>query len=437
MNSTVSPISTTPLFGNIGATLENAFTSAKELCQLMNANEEMSIASSRIVAYLPSNVKIEGEDDHTKLICLVNSRITELIDQIKNQPNAEKLLEIGKCYYILGDFPNAYASYLSAFRYNQQVFTSEDWYLFGALHQHFTGYHEALDCFLKVNTKEFSDAKNKDFTMRFAILNRQLKNYDLAFKLFSSLANNPPEKLTVEDITLQIAFTSYQSLKTDDSLKMVNNLLAVYPKNELLIRESLILQFLISNTIGLNELLPTILNYYRNYPDYYISLLLARIYYLLGQYVESYEYFKVCMDYWGENATFWVAIGLLYYQNEQLDEAAIAFQRSIYMKQNGRVAWLNLGFIFEKKNDKENAIRIYNTGLKQCNHPEFSNRISRIGQGQLLEIDDNTLFEQVPETVEKQYLRAIPLINLSFLNQKKDQVYFDQSYDLISAFGQQ
>lgn len=436
MSSNVTTISTTPVFSSIGATLEAAFMAAKELSEIMGAKEEMDVANSRIIAYLPSTAQSSGEDSNSQIISQVNQRITEILEEIKITTQAEKLLEIGKCYYILGDFPNAYASYLSALRYDQQSFKSDDWYVCGALHQHFTGLQEALDCYSKVNSKELQGKKYRDFTMRLAILSRQVKNYDLAFKLFAALQVDPPDMLTKEDITLQISFTYYQSLKTDDALKMVNELLVQYPENMLLIRESLILQFLITNTSGLQTILPTIIEYYNKYPDYFIRLVLARIYYLLGSYVDSYDYFKGCLDYWAEHPMFWVSIGLLYYQNGQLDLAAIAFQRSIYMKPNGKIAWLNLGFIFEKKNDRENAIKIYNTGIKQCNHQDFQNRINKIGQSSLIEIDDNLLFEQVPETIEKQYLRTVPIIDTSFLTKKPGTEYFDPAFKSISLFNQ-
>ncbi|EAY18440.1 TPR Domain containing protein [Trichomonas vaginalis G3] len=426
-------VSKTSIIDLIGIALETGFNSAKQVSELMGADEETLIAQSRATAYLPSN-SITNANNLDDIIKHATNKIESLLEEIKNENSADLFLQIGRCYYIIGDFPNTYASFISASRYDPEKFTNSDWYYFGSLHQHFTGDNKALECFSKVDQGKLSKKQLKDFKMRFAISYRHSKKTDFALQLFNSLLNDPPEKLTKEDILLQIAMTHYKSLRIEDSFNQIQSLLKTFPNNQYLIREKVIHQFLTCTTQDLNSILPEILDVYKQYPDYYIQLVLARIYYFLGSYLVSYEYFKGCLDFWSDHPPFWVALGLLYFQNRQHDHAAVAFQRAIYMKQTSRSAWLNLGLVFEEKRELENAINIYRTGAKQCNHPDFINRINRKGESNLIEVDDNDLLEQVPEMVEKKYLRTIPVIDTKFIGKNRSNEFIDPLFQSLSIF---
>jgi tetratricopeptide (TPR) repeat protein len=249
----------------------------------------------------------------------------------------------------------------------------------------------------------------RDFTIRKAILCRQLGNFDMAITLFSQLLDNPPWNLTHDDIMMQLALTNFRSGKITIAYNQFKNLYESHPTNKMCIRQFSIITFLTTDERDLTKILPTILKNQEQCPDYHTQLVIARIYYLISKYPESYEYFKSSLEYWSNHPPFWIAFGSLYFKNEQLDDAAVAFQRAIYMNQTSTTAWLNLGFIFERKGQQEKAKSIYLAGQKQCKREEFAAIIKK--KSELMEVDNEELLPQVPEAAAKEYIRVIPYID--------------------------
>ena len=412
MENQSSAVSDIGEINKICSCLEQTFQLAADLSEIMDSEYEARVASSRVIAYNPSCESVRPIlKESVQAVDLLRQKIDDLVSIISKQNDQNLLLQIGRCYCALGDFPNSYASYITVYRTNMQLFENCDWYILGSLHQHFTAYHEAMESFSHVDTKKMSLPMLQDYTLRKAILSRQLALYDQSISLFNQILDAPPWGLTSDDIRMQIGLTNYRAKKIPLAYQQFTTLLNDHPNNRMCIRQHSIITLLTTATEDLRTILPKIQENLARCPDHHIQLVIALIYYLLSDYVNSYDYFKNSLEYWSNHPSFWIALGSLYYKNSQLDDAAIAFQRAIYTNQTSTTAWLNLGFIFEEKNKPDDARTIYVAGQKQCKSDKFALRMNKQVKSEIIDVKDEELLEQVPEEAAKTYIQMIPYID--------------------------
>ena len=132
----------------------------------------------------------------------------------------------------------------------------------------------------------------------------------------------------------------------------------------------------------------------------------------------AYQHYRFCISYCSDNPFFWCGLGVLYYKNDQRQDAVVAFQRALFLKGEMPEAWLNIGLIFEQQADFNSAQKIYQTGQTKCTgSPEFAQRIASINahqrtgnrsQYQLIDVDDMKFIQPTPEVFVNDYVSAVP-----------------------------
>jgi tetratricopeptide (TPR) repeat protein len=132
----------------------------------------------------------------------------------------------------------------------------------------------------------------------------------------------------------------------------------------------------------------------------------------------AYHRYCDCIAAWNDSPLFWRKFGVLYFKNDQMTDAVVAFQRTLYLKTEIFEAWANLGLIFEMQGDTEQAMKIYESGLESCpGTKQLRDRPSVLAAGRgrglqplVLEINESKYFVQIAERIANEYLLNPPAI---------------------------
>jgi tetratricopeptide (TPR) repeat protein len=129
----------------------------------------------------------------------------------------------------------------------------------------------------------------------------------------------------------------------------------------------------------------------------------------------AYEHYRFCISYFGDSATFWCALGVLYFKNEQWTDSIIAFQRALYLKCDMAEPWVNLGVIYTRQNLPQNAKKMYSNGFTNCQgSTELRNLSLGIGRpASLVDVDDSTLMVHVADQFALEYVAAVPKLPIA------------------------
>jgi tetratricopeptide (TPR) repeat protein len=248
-----------------------------------------------------------------------------------------------------------------------------------------------------------------------------VRNFDASLDAFQRVLVNPPNCFVREDIQFQIAYTLQLQGSIDRATDMYHDLHTRFPKCEMLTEQFCWFLYLqnkdghlepvkriVDESISLNPLDPTLI------------LIAARIAMKQEDMGTAYQHYRFCIQYCLDSPFFWCGLGVLYYKNEQTQDAVVAFQRALYLKSEMPEAWLNIGLIFEEQGDCPSAIKIYQTGSQRCSdNAEFHRRLQSINSQRsghrkygigysLIDIDDSKFITPPPEQFAADYMSAVP-----------------------------
>lgn len=257
---------------------------------------------------------------------------------------------------------------------------------------------------------------------RTALCYRNIGSFDEAIKQFKLILDSPPGELTKDDVLFQIAFTHQLGGQGDQAEPIYDELLRHHPNClELIQQYSWWLSF--RPDPSYTERADSII---KNSPIEYqgdpiLCLISARTALHQKEMSKAYDLYRQILTSWTDSSLFWCGLGNFYFSNDQFDDAVIAYQRALFLQGDIIEAWLNLGLIFQKQGDYNNALKIYHTALSSCNDsPRIRDRIEQVQSPRnsmrlpdILDITEesgNRLFPQVLERCTVKMLGFIPQI---------------------------
>lgn len=445
--STTDPSSNSNKFLNtVNSELEQSFTAAACIALEMKDDFNSQLAAKRVFSYNPYSKKIlELFPQFEPVIIEINRLIDKYNKMLNHDPkNAEVWGLLGNCYLTLGDFPNALVTYSHATRIDPDSKNTNFLYAIGISYAHFYHNEYALKNFqsvLEINPKfEFAN----DIKFRIAILQRSLSRFDVALKIFEEIKRSPPHNLKQEDIMMQIAYTYQLSGKNENAHQIYADLHQRYPDALQLTQQYCLFLFLQYKDINIEKVVPIVNEALQNRPsDPILLMIAARIAMKQNNMPAAYSNYRYCTTYYSASPYFWCGLGVLYYKNDQTQDAVIAFQRGLYLKSEMPEAWLNIGLILEKLNNLQNALRVYQTGKEECpNCPQFAERINFLtsqknghrkyeANYQLIDIDDSKFITPIPEQFAADYISAVPILPSSCFKIDEDMA---EKFAVLSTY---
>ena len=113
-------------------------------------------------------------------------------------------------------------------------------------------------------------------------------------------------------------------------------------------------------------------------------------------------------------------MGVLYYRNEQITDAQIAFQKALNLEPDLLEGVLNIGLIYEQCGDYINAQRVYVAAQQKFPNMSIFNerlavvlscqhtRCKRTNQCQLIDIEDSRFIPSPSEQFANEYIACVP-----------------------------
>lgn len=398
--------------------LVKGFSLAMTVARQMGCIDEAELAARRLMAYDPGHKTISGVfPEYQRRSELLVHRIQELVsDRDVEEVEWE---HVGYCYTALGDFPNALAAFSKVVGEDSRKL--EFSFVFGCVNHHFRYYDQASIHYRRVIAMTKDPALKSDATFRLALAERSLGNDEGAITLFRGILETPPNGLRKEDVTLQIAYTYQKMGRFNEANPIYTDLRMNFPNLLPITQQYVWFQYITAkknSLIQIAEILNRALALHPNDPV--LLLQSARVAMKRDDMATAYQSYRNCIAFWSDQPAFWCCLGNLYYRNDQVQDAIVAFQRALYIKKDMAEAWLNLGLIFENQNDPVNAHTVYASAVRICqNSKELHERLvsltrngqrKPIAQYQLIEIDDSRFFIQIPEQFAQDYVSAVPLL---------------------------
>lgn len=395
---------------------EKIWTSIVGLTELTNSGEEHALATRRLLSYNPSRSDVKFAPNIKQAVDVLVDIVTACAGELNNgDNNHERFVTLGHCYLLLNDFPNAYTAYANALRENSSI--EDPWvaYTIGCVYQHFKYHEEARKFYTKVLASKPVFPLVSDVNLRLAIACRSLGDYDQAINIFERMRQSPPSSIKTDDVLLQLAFTYQLAGRVDKANSIYGDLYQKYPTSLDIIQQYC--WFLsLQNDKKAFDMATRIIEV--SPPDPTLKLVTARIAMKQQDMASAYQKYSECISYWSDSPLFWCGLGVLYFKNEQMQDAIVAFQRALYLKGEILEAWANLGLIFELQNEPDSAIKIYQAAIVNCPDCQkikdrlaaLQQRQSRVAQSMIMEVNDSRFFTQVAERVANEYVSDVPQI---------------------------
>jgi glucose repression mediator protein len=396
--------------------IESAYACLIRASDLVHCQSDSIRAIRRLTAYNPTNRIIsELVPVFLRPLEALSARIKSATAALANCPTDPKSSTvIGHCYLLLGDYSNAYVAYS---RLLPASTISDPYFYFGVAIacQRLQGLdqqrqpqfcEDPVAWFQKVLTLDPEFPLSDDVTLRLAIAHRASGNCDEALRLFTALLSAPPPGLNEDDIKFQLAFTCQLAGMRARAQTLYTELSRAHPGCLPLLQQYLWFLVLGSDPTALHlaksilDALPADVA-----SDSLINFTSARLAMKLQGMTVAYKRYCACIQDWSECPLYWCDLGVLYFQNEQLPDSILAFQRALYVKPEIVEGWLNLGFVFEYQGDLRAALAIYQSGIQSCSSPQvLRDRLALVGTGQrtaagLVEIDETRCFVQVADKI--------------------------------------
>lgn len=403
--------------------LEFVWSSIASTAKEMGSRSITNLAIRRTLSYNPQNQKILDTAPRVKegaqKLCDIISR--DLQDLQSNPNNYQLWIQVGKAYLSLNDFTNAYSAFAHVIRINPQIQDQYFWYSIACVYQHFQYYDEALNFFKNVGPIKSDFPLYSDYHLRMGLLYRSLRQFTNAIQELNLVMKYPPSGLTEDDIVFQIAFTQLIAGQTEVAIREFKTLLEKYPKSHKLVQQLTWTLTFSNDDNQLSEAQSIIDAHPELNDDPLIKFVLARLALKRNQMEPAYKKYCDCISDWCESPVFWCGLGVLYFRNDQKQDALIAFQRALYQKAEIAEAWLNLGYIFELLGNESNAQKIYDAGRQNCqNNQKLVDRLNRLSNPAatrnstmklgIEEIKDSQFFNQIGDIHAQNILRMPPAI---------------------------
>jgi tetratricopeptide (TPR) repeat protein len=408
---------------NINTQFENSFALCAIIAREMGSMEEALLAAKRVFSYNPNSRRML--DLFPQYITVIE-QISRLVDIHGQRLTSESVGQdswtvLGYCYLTLGDFPNAFAAYAHAMRVHPESEDPAFWYAIGVVYAHYNYNDHALNCHQKILQLDPNWIYIRDVQFRLGLLHRQLGNFDSALQLFEKVKRAPPNNLSPDDIQLQVGYTLQLAGKAEQARGIYRDLYQRFPQClQIVIQYAWFLFLYAKGNEEINNVSRIVQQGLRDHPrDPTLMLIAARIAMKQDDMATAYQHYRFCISYCGDNPFFWCGLGVLYYKNDQTQDAVVAFQRALYLKGEMPEAWLNIGLIFEHQGDFQSAQKIYQTGQGKCpGRVEFAERLNGISSQSragyrnltyaLIDVDDMKFIQPTPEIFAKDYVAAVP-----------------------------
>ncbi|EAX88639.1 TPR Domain containing protein [Trichomonas vaginalis G3] len=416
----------TPSIERANQEFESAWSSVLELSKFIGAEQDITIASHRLLSYNPQNKTVSSTNKNlSNAVNIICNFVTRKIEYVHNNPDDyNSWSTLAKCYLMLNDFPNAYTCVAHVIKLNENFQDATFWFVAGIVYQHFNYNQEALRFYRMSLQLEPHAPHIGDLNFRLAILYRSLNKPDDALPLFKSALTNLPPNLIEDDIKFQIAFTYQIQKQTDRANQTYNDLLRVHPRS-LELNQQYAWFLSLSSDLRSLELAERIAKEAQDqYPnDPVLKFALACISLRQQFTTAAYNRYRECLNTWSDSPLFWCGLGILYLKNDQFQDAIVAFQRALFLRSDITEAWLNFGLIFQRQNRNDEALKIYQTALNNCNMAQqIQDRINAIKsprppgsmspQYEICEISGDKFVTQVAEKVSLEYCADLPYLSV-------------------------
>jgi tetratricopeptide (TPR) repeat protein len=407
----------------INTEFEQSFSLCAAISREMGCVEESLLAAKRAFSYNPNAIRmLELFPQFAPYIEQISHLVEAHGQKLQaDSSNPELWTILGYCYLTLGDFPNAFAAYAHALRVQPESIDPVFWYAMGIVYAHYNYSDHALNCHQKVLSLDSKFIYWRDVLFRLGLLHRQLGNHDNSLHYLEQVRRDPPNGLLAEDISLQIGYTKQLMGDHNAALAAYRELYRQFPGSlQLTIQYAWFLFLRSKSSETLQAVLRIVNQGLSLHPCEPTLLLIAgRIAMKQDDMALAYQQYRYCISYCNDNPFFWCGLGVLYYKNEQTQDAVIAFQRALYLQSEMAEAWLNIGLIFEQQGEISNAQKIYQTGQTKCPaSPDFGERLAALaGHGRagykpggyaLIDVDDTKFIRAPPEVFAADYVAAVP-----------------------------
>ena len=416
--------------------LEYTFQCAYEVAKDMESLDECSIAAKKILSYNPSNCYVkESFPEYSKVTEFIIERVNQITQKFQiDGLNFRDLSALGYCYLAMGDFPNAYSVLMKAKKQKNSENDSFFLYSLGIVYSHFKYYLQGIKYFQALidltekNAVKMPSEMIIDAHFKLAIVLRFNKKFDESIAHFNIVADSPPNNICYDDVRMQIAFTYQLAGDFDMACLIYKEILERHPHNLKIIEQYCWFCFI--NLYQPDETLSILQNALDDYSyEPTIMFLLARFMLKNNNTKIAYTYYRNCINYWRDTPAFWCSFGVLYMINEQYQDAVVAFQRALYLSSEMIEAWLNLGLIFERQNQENDARRIYTSGKQSCkDNKKLDDRLKNLDTPidkrktyELIDVPDDQYFVQIPHEFAVQYLSATPCLPKSCFQIENNQ----------------
>ncbi|KAK8866456.1 hypothetical protein M9Y10_009419 [Tritrichomonas musculus] len=421
---------------------ERSWGKLADLTSLFQSSNDTSISLCRLISYNPttlleknSNLSMEYfESDKIEKIDqskeAISQQIIKTANQIEKDPSNVKLwIILGHCYALLNDFTNAYTAYTNVL--NLDPSNKDPYFLYGigSVRLHFKILNEKGSHFQNISLDKMPEAP--DVHLRFAIMLRMMGENFRALKEFDDILQRKslPPNLTVDDINFQKAFTYQLSNQHAKAKSMYESLYQNHPNTIEIIQQYCWFLSLSKDPQSLDEAERIIKKADINDP--LLNFVKAQIAMKKDDMNTAYQSYCNCISFWSDSPLFWCGLGVLYFKNDQSQDAIVAFQRALYLKGELVEAWANLGLIFEFLGEPQNAMKIYEAAESKCENnqiiierkKELQMGRRQPSQSMILEVNDSKYFQQVAEKIANQYIADSPFI-------PPEQIGLDSSYNI-------
>jgi tetratricopeptide (TPR) repeat protein len=402
------------------------------------AVEDSRAACRRLISYNPMNQAVGQTSPNIKKATDVISQI--IISrglQIQGDPyNPEHYVVLGHCYLILNDFPNAFTAYSHVLRLGVPPADSAYFQYALACVLHHFNYERDAQVHIQESLRQSPPYLTQgDLRLRLALIQRSIGDYDVASaSLDAVLQAALPPKLTQDDILFQIAFTQQLANRFDKAQFAYTELLKRHPHTIEVVQQYCWFLSLQHDRATL-EKAERVIQQSGNPGDPVLKLVSARIAMKQQDMSLAYQRYCDCIAFWTDSPIFWCGLGVLYFKNEQMQDAIVAFQRALFLKPELAEAWANLGLIFEMQKETATATAVYQQALQSCSDKDAKivrDRLNAINGGrprqpmasQVIDVNDSPFFVQVAAKIAADWIADSPTIPARLIGA-------DDSLDLI------
>jgi tetratricopeptide (TPR) repeat protein len=285
--------------------------------------------------------------------------------------------------------------------------------------------HEAL----RLGSTHFP--QKADARLRMAFIQRGLGEFDAAISSLDGVMHmGPPSRLAPDDILLQIAYTHQQANHPE---KATHAYAELYKRHAgtLEVVQQYCWFLSLQHDRNSFEKAERIIQQSGQQTDPVLRLVMARIAMKQQDMTLAYQRYCDCISFWTDSPLFWCGLGVLYFKNDQMQDAIVAFQRALYLKPELAEAWANLGLIFELQRDGGTAVQVYQQAIQSCSEKDakqIRERLNLINSGrqravnasQIIDVNDSPFFVQVAERIAGEFVANSPIIPARLIGGDED-----------------